>query len=470
MPLPVMIPLSIESGRDHVKQHLILPVFAFLLAIIADSAHAQQPPDVVQSDTLGNTAMGFNALISNAGTQNVNGDFNTAAGYDAMSKNTTGSENVAFGYGALNQNVTGGRNAALGDDALRFNLTGNSNAAVGPASLYSNTTGGGNVAVGDSALYNNTTGDANTAIGAVALNFNTGGIQNSAVGFEALFSNLTGNNNLAFGYQALYSSQTGDYNTAIGTYALTSANGATANNAQGYGALFNATTGGANTAQGYNALYNTTTGSHNIGIGQQSGYNQTNGSYNIYLGNLGVAAENGVIRIGDPNAQTAAYMAGVSQVNVTGGTNVVVNSSGQLGVVSSSRRYKEDIQPMGDASERLLKLRPVAFRYKKPNEAGEKPIQYGLIAEEVAEVFPELVVFNNDRQPETVAYQVLASLLLNEFQKEHALNEANTRQLAAQASQLDELKQQFAQLQELNRAMHVDLVELKTKESRVAMR
>src|SRR4029077_11163704 len=225
-----------------------------------------------------------------------------------------------------------------------------------------------------------------------ALYSNTIGIQNSAVGREALRENVSGDNNLAFGYQALYANVSGSYNTAVGTYALNSDTG-DVNNAQGYSALFNTTTGSANTAQGFQALFSNTTGTHNIGIGYQAGYYPTTGSYNIYIGNSGAALDSGVIRIGDPNAQTAAFLAGVAHTNVTGGVNVVVNSSGQLGVMSSSRRYKEDIHPIAGASERLLQLRPVSFRYQKPNDSGEKPLQYGLIAEEVAEVFPELVVY-----------------------------------------------------------------------------
>jgi trimeric autotransporter adhesin len=181
-----------------------------------------------------------------------------------------------------------------------------------------------------------------------------------------------------------------------------------------------------------------------------AGYYRTTGSNNIEIGNKGKAADNAVIRMGTPGTQTATYVAGVSGVNVTGGAQVVVNSLGQLGVVSSSIRYKQDVRTMGDVSDRLLALRPVTFRYKKADENGRKPEQYGLIAEEVAKVMPELVVYNQKGQPETVAYQTLAPLLVNELQREHARAEQVTtelrRQLASVNAQLAELRRVTAQL------------------------
>ena len=156
----------------------------------------------------------------------------------------------------------------------------------------------------------------------------------------------------------------------------------------------------------------------------------------------GAVADNAVIRIGTQGTQKATYVAGVRGVNVTGGVPVMVTATGQLGVVSSSRRYKEDIRSMGDTSDRLLKLHPVTFRYKQPDDGGQKPEQYGLIAEEVAKVMPELVVYNEKGQPETVAYQSLTPLLLNELQKEHS-------QLATMESQLIELKALRAEVAEL---------------------
>ena len=203
-----------------------------------------------------------------------------------------------------------------------------------------------------------------------------------------------------------------------------------------------------------------TTGSNNVAVGYYAGYYPTAGSNNIEIGNRGIAADNAVIRIGTQGTQSATYLAGVSGANVTGGATVVVNAQGQLGVVSSSRRYKEDIQSMGASSDRLLKLRPVTFRYKEPDEKGQKPEQFGLIAEEVAQVMPELVVYNGMGQPETVAYQTLAPLLLNELQREHKRADERVselrQQLAAQGKELVSMKSQLAELRRLTAQLVAD--------------
>jgi hypothetical protein len=187
----------------------------------------------------------------------------------------------------------------------------------------------------------------------------------------------------------------------------------------------------------------------------------------VYLGNADssgnssdTASESNTIRIGAPDQHTAAFIAGI--VGETTGSNdaveVVIDSNGQLGTINSSRRYKEDIHDMGDASARLLSLRPVTFRYKKPYADGGKPIQYGLIAEEVAEVFPELVVRNAQGQPETVKYQLLAPLLLNEFLKEHKQVEAQAQVNAAQAQTIAAQQKQIealtASMQQMTRQVN----------------
>ena len=167
--------------------------------------------------------------------------------------------------------------------------------------------------------------------------------------------------------------------------------------------------GNNNTAIGVESLLSNTTGSNNIGMGSR--WLNPHGSYNIMIGNQGLAADDHIIRIGD--VQTQTFIAGISGVNISG-VPVLVSSSGQLGIASSSRRYKEDIQDMGDATANLMRLRPVTFRYKQPFEDGSKPIQFGLIAEEVEQVYPELVAHSADGKIETVKYQVLDSMLLNE--------------------------------------------------------
>jgi hypothetical protein len=225
-------------------------------------------------------------------------------------------------------------------------------------------------------------------------------------------------------------------NTGLGISALVSNTTGANNTAIGAGALFSNTTGMNNTAIGNEALL-ISTGTNNIGIGASAGAALSSGSDNILIGNGGLSGDSGTIRVGQSGNQTSFFAAGVRGVT-TGANNaipVVIDSSGQLGTVSSSRRFKEDIQDMGEASSGLLQLRPVSFRYKQPFADGSKPIQYGLIAEEVAEVFPDLVVHSADGQIETVKYQMLDVLLLNELRRQEA-------EIRALKERLDKLESQ----------------------------
>lgn len=348
---------------------------------------------------------------------------NTAYGDDALSSNVSGFDNSAFGSGALFSNEAGGGNTATGFNSLFYNAVGTDNTATGVYSLNRNTAGNENTATGAFALLDNKAGSWNTGAGAFALYSNVSGNANSAFGRNALQSNLTGTKNSAFGSDAMYSNTAGRFNSAIG-----------------YSALRSNTTGSYNSATGHFALYSNATGSNNIAMGDFAGYQIVAGSNNIHIGNRGIVTDNAVIRIGTQGTQQATYLAGVRDVNVTGGVPVMVTATGQLGVVSSSRRYKEDIRSMGDTSERLLKLHPVTFRYKQPDENNQKPEQYGLIAEEVAKVMPELVAYNEKGQPETIAYQTLTPLLLNELQREHKLVESQAQRLASVEARLAELE------------------------------
>jgi hypothetical protein len=296
----------------------------------------------------------------------------------------------------------------------------------------------------------------NTAAGANALASNTGGVQNSAIGSQALYSNNVGVNNMALGYEALYANTTGSYNTAVGTYALVSATTATGNNAQGYSALFNTTTGSVNTAQGFQALLNNTTGSHNVGIGYQAGYYLTTGSYNIDIANFGLAGDSSTIRIGTQGTQTQAYVAGVSTAQITGSA-VYVTSSGQLGVLSSSERYKTDVEPMGKNSEKLKQLRPVTFHLKTDPKGA---VQYGLIAEEVNAIYPELVIRDDQGKIQGVRYDELAPMLLSEMQHER---QETTAKLDAQAAEIRDLKKLVIEMQ-------AGLLKLQTRNELVAQR
>jgi hypothetical protein len=408
------------------------------------------------SNTTGidNTASGFAALASN-----TTGSANTADGISALASNTTGGANTAVGYGALQYNTTGAANTASGNNALAQNTTGLANTASGFGALGLNTTGGYNTASGAAALQTNTTGSNNTASGSLALSNNTTGNQNTATGGAALQNNTTGSNNTATGYVALEGNTTGVANTANGESAL-GANATGSNNtALGDVAMANNGTGSNNTAIGAVALGFNGSGGNNIAIGYLSASRVSAGnSNNIHIGSQGAANDSGVIRIGSAvpvpvvncgscGPQTSFFAAGIR--GITTGNNdaipVVIDSNGQLGTVSSSRRFKEDIQDMDTASSDLMWLRPVTFRYQKPFADGSKPIQYGLIAEEVAEVYPDLVAHSADGQIETVKYQVLDSMLLNELQKEH-------QQVQQQAEMIRSLESRLAALEETLRA------------------
>ena len=318
----------------------------------------------------------------------------------------TGFEDLYLGTGAGNPGTsTGDRNTAIGEYALASNTSGNDNSAVGAEASFFNTTGSANTSLGSFALGSNTTGSVNTAVGAGALPSNTTGNSNSAFGTNALDFNTTGDANTAIGYQALFGNSTGANNTAVGSNALGSA-----------------------------------TGSGNIGIGRLAGSSIGSGSNNIDIGNSAPSNESNTIRIGTTGTHTAAFLAGVNGATSSSGVAVYVNSSGQLGTVTSSLRFKEDVEDMGEATGDLMKLRPVTFHYKAPYDDGSRLLQYGLIAEEVAKVYPALVQYDEKGKPFTVRYQALNTMLLNELQKQHAQVEEQKAQLAAQEARIQRLE------------------------------
>jgi hypothetical protein len=297
--------------------------------------------------------------------------------------------------------------------------------AVGPGALKSTTFGAiENVALGINPLQSTTTGSFNTAMGSRSLTHNTTGGMNTGVGAGALQVNTTGDLNTALGQDALGTNTTGAYNTALGV-----------------AALYENGIGSYNTALGTAALFSNTSGVENIAVGYHAGSNLTSGSSNIHIGNNGSASDDSIIRIGTGGKQAATFIAGISGVNVSG-VPVLVSGSGQLGVTSSSRRFKQDIEDMGDATSNLKRLRPVTYRYKQPFEDGSQPIQYGLIAEEVAEVYPELVAHSADGKIETVKYQILDSMLLNELQKQNAT-------ITVQREEIQSLKDRLSRLESL---------------------
>ena len=325
---------------------------------------------------------------------------NTAEGTDALFSLTTGTDNSAIGFDALYSNTTGDSNTATGSAALMSNTTGIRNTANGFAALSSNTTGNRNTATGRAALGNNTTGDHNTADGHNALIFNTAGNDNTAIGTFALVFKTTGNQNTANGYGAMLFNITGNQNTGTG-----------------YFAVYQNTTGNNNTGHGYSALLNNTSGVENIALGSFAGSNLTTGDKNIDIGNQGVAAEANTIRIGTEGTQARTFIAGISSTGVAGAA-VKVNAAGQLGIPPSSARFKDEIKSMDKASETILALKPVSFRYKKEIDPQGIP-EFGLVAEEVEKVNPDLITRDRKGKPYTVRYDAVNAMLLNEFLKEH---------------------------------------------------
>ena len=303
-------------------------------------------------------------------------------------------ENTAEGEDALFSLLLGhlGGNTAMGFEALYSNTTGYDNTGIGDQVLHNNTTGSGNTAIGWWSLYSNTIGSSNTAVGYFALAANTGS-GNTAIGEDTLDNNTFGSGNTAVGVHSMDFSTTGNENTAVGDRTL----------------AFNST-GSYNTAVGYAALNANTTGTNNIAIGQIAGVKLTTGSNNIEIGNQGKAGESRTIRIGGRNVHGNTYIAGISGVAVAGGVGVVIDGAGHLGTTTSSARYKENIQPMDKASEAILSLKPVTFRYK--SELDPDGIrQFGLVAEEVENVSPDLVARDEEGKPYTVRYEAVNAML-----------------------------------------------------------
>jgi hypothetical protein len=323
----------------------------------------------------GNTAEGQSALFSL-----TTGPYNTAVGVFSLMTITDAGYNTAIGAGALLFN-TAGENTATGAGALFSNTTGVDNTANGAFTLFSNTIGERNNAMGDGALFANNA-NFNNAFGAFALEANTTGGANAAFGDEALQENTTGANNTAIGYQALRSNATGNDNVALGARALFNGTGSI--------------TGSDNTAIGYSAGDGLDTGSGNVYIGAGMGTSESAENGHTYIRNINTTSVSGV------NADTVT-------VDLT---------TGLLGHLTSSRRYKQDIQPMDNASETLYRLKPVTYRYKKEIDRNQG-LDYGLIAEDVAEIDPNLAIRDGKGQIESVRYNAINAMLLNEFLKEH---------------------------------------------------
>ncbi len=436
------------------------PVFLVALAcfgLLPTTRGVSPPPDggypnfttaegtnALQSLTTGsaNTAVGWYSLFSNgdasfntgvgAGTLTLNtGDSNTAVGTVALLLNTIGTENTAIGTDAMVYNDAGFSNTATGTFALFSNTEGSYNTAAGDQALFSNTSGTVNTAIGSGALFSNTTGYDNTAVGGDFVLFsNTTGGYNTAVGVFALASNTTGGNNTANGAAALQNNITGFYNTANGDFALISNTTGISNTANGYAALNLNMTSSYNTADGFEALYNST-GSGNIGLGAFAGGNVTTANNVICIGTDG------------NNEDNSCYIGNIFGATSANGVAVLVNSNGRLGTMTSSARFKDQIEPMNDASEALFALKPVAFRYKKEIDPDRTP-QFGLVAEDVEKVNRDLVVRDKEGKPYSVRYDQVNAMLLNEFLKEHRKVEQLEKQVEALTAGLQKVSAQLA--------------------------
>src|SRR5882724_7548119 len=400
----------VSCGRDPARSlpfrrgFLLIPLIlaAFTLAQVQAAVNTPDPGSVPATNTADgdsalasvtasgtfNAAFGFFSLLSN-----TDADFNTGLGAGTLLLNNA-SDCTAVGAGALLTNSSGINNTACGGFALFTNSTGEFNNAVGASSLLLNVDGDSNNALGESALFANVNGSANTAIGDVALatNGEDGNLDanaNVAVGAGALFSNLSGDSNNAVGFNSLGANFDGLFNNAVG----------------------------------FDAMADNVSGAGNVAVGDSAGAG-VEGDFNIYIGAFAgpapspaPVAESETIRIGDV-FNVACFIGGIRYQTASGGVAVFIDGNGKLGTVTSSARFKDEIKPMDKASESVLALKPVTFRYKHELDPDGIP-QFGLVAEQVEQVNPDLVVHDRDGKVSTVRYEAVNAMLLNEFLKEH---------------------------------------------------
>ena len=299
----------------------------------------------------------------------------------------------------------------------------------------------------------------NTAIGSGALADPDldadGGCHNTASGDGALHWDSSGSYNTANGFDSLTNNLTGNYNTGFGTYTLYSNTSGQNNTASGFDALYSNRSGNNNTASGYFALHGNSSGSNNVALGYYSGSTIT-GSNNIDIGNTGSASDNGVIRIGANSAQQTTYIAGIATKKITGSA-VYVTAAGELGVLASSERYKTAITSMGNNTEKLQQLRPVTFRLKTEPKGA---LQYGLIAEEVDSIYPELVIRDEAGKIQGVRYDELAPILLKEVQQQQTKLIEQNNQLKRQGDELMEIRQQLTEIKRADESLHAAMTSL----------
>ena len=419
------------ANQHAVTRFALIAIVPMLLAVplsaVAGEIHGAQTGESV-------------SLGSGTLTKVTTGIYNTAIGFTALKQNTTGSFNTASGSGALAANIKGDRNTASGHSALSSNTTGTDNTASGNSALSSNTTGDKNTAIGASTLQRNTKGKYNTASGASALLFNVTGSNNTASGASALFSNTTGKANTASGYQALYKNKTGKNNTA-----------------SGYHALWKNTSGRNNTGLGTAALRDNTTGKWNTGLGFRAGA-KNNGSGNIFIGheagyNNSYRNVSNKLLIANGKQSANLLISGdfaTHEVNINGNLHATGN------VTTSDGRLKKDIQPLTHALDAILQLQGKTYRWKEDTTFANKA-DIGLVAQEVEQIFPELVA-ENEQGYKGIAYSKLTAVLIEAIKEQQgqmttqqdqiaSLEKENTQLKAIMAEQMDALLARVAMLE-----------------------
>ncbi len=469
--------IQIAACTRQRRTAMVVALLGGVAGVLSCAARAQDSTDTVLGSSAFASGQGSYNTALGAFTlwQNESGNGNTVVGYTAMYWSTTGWQNTAVGNQSLNQNRSGTWNTAIGQNSLIGNTTGSNNTGSGIDAGACSTTASNNTATGAFSLSGGgiytlnvpwptcpdtgATGSENTSTGAYSMFNNLTGADNTATGYQALQANTSGNNNVAAGDGALYSNTNGASNTASGHQTLYKNTTGYHETAGGASALFSNTTGNENVAFGFQALFSNSTGSKNIGIGVTAGSLLTHGSNNIDIANQGVAADNGVIRIGTSGTNTQTFVAGIYNSKITGSA-VYVTSSGQLGVLASAERYKTGVTTMGPGSEKLAALRPVTFHLKN-DASGE--LQYGLIAEEVAKVYPELVIRGTEGTIEGVRYEELTPMLLNQVQQQQ-------RKLDEQSQEISTLERQLSDVVHMSEGMQASLQILQAKDSGIAMR
>jgi hypothetical protein len=385
------------------------------LSVSAGSGTVTVSSNATPTNTLG-------AIVSRDGS----GNFSAGTITGNLNGTATSATTAGNFSGTLAGEVTGAQGATLVSNAVPANTANavvrrdaSGGFAAGYLALPNTTPSTGALTMGGSRFLHNF-GNQNTFLGASAGNTNMTGQSNTGVGTNVLLYNRAGGFNSAFGTGALGSNTDGANNAAFGTSVLASNTTGGGNSAFGINALLSNVSGNSNSAFGISALFNLTSGDSNIAIGPAAGELLTSGSSNnIYISNLGAASESNTIRIGTVGTQTAAFIAGISGATSASGVAVLVNRSGQLGTTTSSRRFKDEIADMGGESDVLMELRPVAFYYK-PAYDETRTRQFGLVAEEVAAVAPQLVLSDKEGKPQTVRYHFVNAMLLNEVQKQRA--------------------------------------------------